>query len=301
MPSAKSTLLILLGVFAVGFCAVWLWELTRRRQWCWPTPFQALVGFIADFLDTFGIGSFATTTSLYRVRRTVADEKIPGTLNVGHTIPTVFQAFIFISKVEVEMTTLILLLGSSVLGAWLGAGVVSRLPRRRIQIGMGVALLVVVSLVVGQLLAIFPTGGESRGLDGLLLAVGVVACFLFGALMTIGIGAYAPILVTVSLLGMHVDTAFPIMMGACAFLMPVASERFVRTGAYDARAALGLTLAGVPAVLLASWLFFYLERVGQKLNLDVIKWIVVVVVIYTAVSMLRSAYVESRQKEATKA
>src|SRR5207244_1185260 len=113
--------------------------------------FQGLVGFITNFFDTLGIGSFATTTTIYRLRRAVADEKLPGTLNVGHTIPTLVQAFIYITIVEAEMKTLVLLIAASVLGAWLGAGVVTHLPKRRIQIGMGVALLVAAALILGRL------------------------------------------------------------------------------------------------------------------------------------------------------
>src|SRR4051794_41094369 len=138
MLTAKGILFVLLALFAAMFCAAWSMDLTWRKQWRLPTPFQGVVGFITNFFDTLGIGSFATTTTIYRIRRTVTDENIPGTLNVGHTIPTLVQAFIFIAVVKVEMKTLILLILASVLGAWLGAGVVSHLPRRKIQIGMGV-------------------------------------------------------------------------------------------------------------------------------------------------------------------
>ncbi|MCC6418354.1 MAG: sulfite exporter TauE/SafE family protein [Gemmataceae bacterium] len=288
MPAAKTALLILLGVIGVLFCAVWAGELTRRRGWRVPTPFQGLVGFISDFLDTLGIGSYATTTALYRLRGVVPDEKIPGTLNVGHTLPTIAQALIYITILEIEMMTLVLLIGAAVLGAWLGAGVVTRLPRHRIQVGMGIALLVATGFILGRLLDLFPEGGHALGLDGVLLAAGLAGNFVFGALMTIGIGAYAPIMIMVSLLGMNQKAAFPIMMGSCAFLMPVASVRFIRTEAYDARAALGLALAGVPAVLLAAFIV-------KDLPLDVVRWLVVVVVVYTATTMLRAAYVERRQ------
>jgi len=245
---------------------------------------------LADLLSVPGrqapralsIGSFATTTSLYRVRRVVVDEKIPGTLNVGHTLPTIAQAYIYITILKVDMATLVSMIAASVLGAWLGAGVVTRLPRRRIQIGMGLALLAAAGLFTGSLLQAFPKGGDALGLEGPYLLAALAGNFVFGALMTIGVGAYAPIMIMVSLLGMNSKTAFPIMMGSCAFLMPAASLRFIRTGTYDPQAALGLTLAGIPAVLLAAYIV-------KELPLDVVKWLVVVVVVYTAVSMLRSA------------
>jgi uncharacterized membrane protein YfcA len=289
VQTARIVLLIALAVVAAAYCWIWATALTRRRQWRVPTPFHLVVGAITDFLDTLGIGSFATTTSLYRPWRVVADEKIPGTLNVGHCLPTLTQALIYIGIIEVEIPTLVLLIVAAVLGSWLGAGFVTRMSRRTIQIGMGIALLAAAVLILLRMPMFFPSGGEALGVDGWLLAIAIVGNFIFGALMTIGIGAYAPIMVMVSLLGMNPKAAFPIMMGSCAFLMPLCSLRFIRADAYDARAALGLTLAGVPAVLVAAWIV-------KELDLAVVQWIVLVVVIYTAVMMLRSARVERLAK-----
>lgn len=278
---------MLLSVIAAGFLAVWLRALFRRAAGIRPTIFKLLVGFITNFFDTLGIGSFATTTALFRLKRVVADEKIPGTLNVGHTLPTITQAFIYVTFIEVEMATLILLIGASVLGAWLGAGVVTHWPRRRIQIGMGLALFAAALLMLGGLFNIFSGGGDALGLHGDRLAVAIAGNFAFGALMTIGIGAYAPIMIMVSLLGMNPKAAYPIMMGSCAFLMPIAGLRFIRTGMYDPAAALGLALGGIPAVLLAGLLV-------KELPLDVVRWLVLVVVFYTAASLLRAAWIEKR-------
>lgn len=165
MPVAKLTLLVLLGLMAMSFCAAWYFHLVRQGKLIRPSAYQTLVGFITDFLDTLGIGSFATTTALYRARRTVADEHLPGTLNVGHALPTIVQAFIYISVVEIEVRTLWLLIVASVLGAWLGAGVVTRWSRRKIQLGMGVALLVAAALILGRLLEFFPPGGDAPGAE----------------------------------------------------------------------------------------------------------------------------------------
>ena len=127
-----------------------------------------------------------------------------------------------------------------------------------------------------------PPGGEAIGLRGPALALAVGGNFVLGALMTLGIGLYAPCMVLISLLGMNIKAAFPIMMGSCAFLMPVASTRFARTGSFDVRAALGLALGGLPAVAIAAWLV-------KELPLDVLRWLVVGVVLYTAASLLRTA------------
>jgi len=247
-----------------------------------PTLFQLFVGFVTNFFDTLGIGSFATTTSLFKFFNLVPDELIPGTLNVGHTLPTLVEAAIYITIVQVDLRTLLLLIGASVVGAWFGAGMVSRWPRRTIQIAMGFALLAAAGLMMMAQLKLFPIGGESLGLDGLRLWLGVAGNFAFGALMTIGIGLYAPCMVMVYLLGMKPLAAFPIMMGSCAFLMPVGSVRFIRTNRYSMRAALGLALGGIPGVLLAAYLV-------KSLPLGAIRWLVVAVVVYTAARMLQSA------------
>lgn len=279
MPSPKTILLAVLALAAAAFAIVWARELTRRRQWQAPTWYESLVGFVTEFFDVFGIGSFATTTALYRLRRTVPDEKIPGTLNVGHCLPTFVQAIAFAEAIRVDQTTLIALIGASVAGAWLGAGVVARLSRRAIQLGMGVALVAAAAVLVLKASGSLPAGGEALGLEGRWLAIAAAANFVFGALMTIGIGAYAPIMILVALVGMNPKAAWPIMTGACALLMPACGVRFIHAGAYAPRAALGLTFVGIPAVLLAVPLV-------ERMSITAVYWIVVVVVLYTAATLL---------------
>jgi uncharacterized membrane protein YfcA len=279
MPSAKTTLLTLLAIIAVLYVAFWVRHVRAatgdRRK---PTLYELFVGFVTDFLDTLGIGSFATTTAFYRARQTVPDELIPGTLNVGHTLPTIAQAFIYIGVIDVDPTTLIAMIVAAVVGSLVGAPIVTRLPKRRVQQGLGYALLILCSVLIWRQLGA-PAGGAATGLSGTLFVVGITVNFVLGALMTIGVGLYAPCLLLVSLLGMNGDTGFPIMMGSCAFLMPIASATFVRRQRYSPSAALGLTLAGVPAVLIAGLI------VGN-LPLDTVKWLVAVVIIYTAISLL---------------
>jgi uncharacterized membrane protein YfcA len=252
------------------------------------------VGFLTNFFDTLGIGSFATTTTIYRLWHLVADEKIPGTLNVGHSLPTVVQALIYITIVEVEFRTLALLIVAAVGGSWIGAAIVSGLPRRQIQRGMGVALLAAAVLMVMTALNRFPGGGEALALTDTKLIVGCAINFALGALMTLGIGAYAPIMIMVSLMGMNPTAAFPIMMGSCAFLMPTASVQFIRKAKYDLRAAVGLAIGGIPGVLIAALIVW-------SLPVNYVRWLVVIVVLYTSVMLLRSSVVEGapRKKAAT--
>jgi uncharacterized membrane protein YfcA len=288
--TAKAGLFALLALVGVVFVAYWIAQ-ERKRQPPPPEPggtaprrtiVRLLIGVVTDFLDTLGVGSFATTTSLFKLGHVVDDENIPGTLNVGHSLPTLAEAFIYISVVNVEMKTLVALIGASVAGAYLGAGVVARWPRRKIQIGMGVLLFAAAAIIALRQLALVPGGGTALGIEGPRLAIGLGCNFVLGALMTLGIGLYAPCMIMVSLLGMNPTTAFPIMMGSCAFLMPVASLRFIRSGRYDLRAAVGLTMGGIPAVLVAAYIV-------KSLPLRVVQWLVVAVVIYTAAAMLRSA------------
>lgn len=273
-----------------------MWVVTARggrpdvpegREWPLPDAWRNFVGALTNFFDTLGIGSFATTTSLYKFRGTVADQDIPGTLNVGHTLPTVAEALIYVTIVEVDSGTLVAMICASVLGAWLGAGVVSHWPRRNVQVGMGAALLAAAGLMVMKQFSLFPGGGDYLNLTGAKLAMGIVGNFVLGALMTLGIGLYAPCMILVSLLGMNPKAAFPIMMGSCAFLMPVGSAQFMRAQRYDLKAALGLSIGGIPAVLVAAYLI-------KELPLDYVRVLVILVVIYTASMMLRSALVEAR-------
>jgi uncharacterized membrane protein YfcA len=247
-----------------------------------PSAFQLALGFGTNFFDTLGIGSFAPTTAAFKARRLVADELIPGTLNVGHAVPTLVEAAIIITLITVDRLTLGLLVAGSAVGAWIGAGIVSRWERRTVQRGMAAALLATATFMVLRMSGLFPGGGDALGLRGGLLVTGVLGNVLLGALMTLGIGLYAPCMGMVSLLGMNPTAAFPIMMGSCACLMPVASVRFLQTRRYDSSAALGLAIGGVPGVLLGA-LFV------KSLPLDAVRVLVILVITYTAARMWRDS------------
>jgi uncharacterized membrane protein YfcA len=250
-----------------------------------PNPGQIALGAVTNFFDALGIGSFATTTAVFRMFKMVPDRIIPGTLNVGHTLPTVVQAFIFTSIIPVDVLTLFTMIAAAVLGAWLGAGVVCRWSKRKVQIGMGAALLAAATFMFMRQMSLFPAGSEEIGVRGVKLAIALGGNFFLGALMTLGIGLYAPCMILVSLLGMSERTAFPIMMGSCAFLMPVGSLRFIREQAYSFRNAVGLGIGGVVGVYIAAKFF-------ESLNIRTVRWLVIVVVLYTAITMLLSASTE---------
>jgi len=293
-----SLLLIFLGLFAAGYLYVFIAGLlrdAREGQELAPKPSMGLVSFIANFFDTLGVGSYATTTSMVRFFKLMPDEKIPGSLNVGYVLPTMIQAYVTIHgvsglgvtvpPVEVDPLTLILLIAAAILGAWLGAGVVASLPRRKIQLGMGFCLLAAAIIMLVRLTVFHSLEVGTTGLTGVKLIIGIVGLFGLGALMTLGIGLYAPCLILVTLLGMNDKSGYPIMMGACAFLMPIAVIRFIRARAYYPPAMLSMALAGIVAVPLAFKWF-------QNLDMKWVKVVVIFVVAYAAITMLLTAYRE---------
>lgn len=285
MPPQHPTtgILLALGLFALAYAVLWARKFPGGAA-ARPKPDALLTGFVTNFFDTLGIGSFATTTSIFKFRKSMVpdDRLIPGTLNAGHTIPVVLQAFIYISVIEVEWTTLLPMILGAVAGSWFGAGIVASLPRRKVQIGVAGALLVACAVLLMRQFDLFPAGGAALGLSGWKLPTAVLCNALFAAISTLGIGFYAPCMTLVGLLGMNPTAAFPIMMGSGAFLMPVASSRFVLAGAYVPAVALGLTLGGLFGVPLAAF-------VVKSMPLTALRWLVMAVILYAALTTLRSA------------
>ena len=242
----------------------------------------ALIGFVVNFFDVLGIGAFAPQTALLKFTKQTEDRVLPGTLNVSNTIPVLIQALIFIQIVEVESITLISMLLSATAGAILGAGIVAKLPVRKIQLTMGFALLVTAFFMLSGQMSWIQGGGEAIGLTGGKLALAIGANFILGAFMTVGIGLYAPCMALVYALGMSPLVAFPIMMGSCAFLMPPASAKFIKEGAYNRKASVSMAIPGIIAALIAAFLV-------KSLPLNTLRWVVIVVIIYTSLVMFKSA------------
>lgn len=247
----------------------------------WPKT--ALIGFVVNFFDVLGIGAFAPQTALLKFTKQTKDKHIPGTMNIANTLPVLFQALIFITIIEVEPITLVTMFISAALGAVLGAGIVAKMSEKRIRLVMGFALLITAFFMMATSMEWIQGGGEAIGLKGTKLAIALVANFGLGALMTAGIGLYAPCIALVFALGMSPQVAFPIMMGSCAFLMPPASVRFIREKAYNRKAAIAMAIPGIVAVGLAAF-------VVKALPLDVLRWVVIGVILYTSGVMLRSGY-----------
>jgi uncharacterized membrane protein YfcA len=282
MNLPKAILFTALGLVNVAFVLAWIRAARRTPVRERVTATDILIGFVTDFFDTLGIGSFASTTAIFKLRGKPADELIPGTLNIGHNASAVLDTIIFVTIVAVDPLLLVLMVGSAAVGAWLGAGVATRLPRRAIQLFMGVALLIAATVLALSNLGALPVGGTAMALDGWQLYFAVGANFVFGALMSVGIGLYAPCMIMLALLGLNPLAAFPIMMGACGLVQPVAGLRFLETGRFAWGPAIGLTLGGVVGVLIAAFIV-------KQLPVTALRWLVIVVVAYASIMMLRSA------------
>lgn len=241
---------------------------------------SGIFAFGTLFFDVLGIGAFAPHTTLYRFFKQVDDRVMPGTLNAGNAIPTVLQALIFIKLIEVDTVTLVSMIIASVLGSLVGARFVARMNKKKIQLSMGFALLITSVFLTLSALGMMDLKATGYTLTGTLLYIGVGVNFLLGALMTVGVGLYSPCMALVAMLGMSTKAAFPIMMGSCAFLMPACGVTFIKEKAYNRKAAMAATLFGTVGVILAAYFV-------KSLPIDVLRWIVVVVVVYTAVSMIR--------------
>lgn len=268
----------------IAFITVWLRAVRRRNLAMRPSLGDLAIGFGTTFLDTLGIGNYAQITALFKLRGNPPDELIPGTLNVGNAIGIIFSALLFVEMIDVEpllLTSMVLAAGA---GAWIGADIVSKLPRRAIQLLMGIALLVAAGFFTMTNVGVLPPTGTAMALDGWRFTTAVAANFVLGALMCVGIGNYAPSMALLAFLGMHPIAAYPIMIASDGMLIPVASLGFVKSGRYANAVAVGLTIGGTAGVLLALPLIKKLST-----HLTVMRWVVIVVITYAAVAMLRSA------------
>jgi uncharacterized membrane protein YfcA len=244
---------------------------------------------VVCFFDTLGVGNYATTTAALRARKTVSDDLIPGTLNVGLTIPGIVEAIIYIGLIQVDLMLLISCVAASAVTGWFGAGIVSRLNIRVIRLSMGFALVMFSALFAARGLGLFPGGGSALTLEGYKFAIAVGAFAVLGGLMAGGIGMFAPAMVVLSLLGLDLKAVFPIMMTSAAFIGSASGAGFLKSQKVSMPVALGLTLAGIPAVLFAAFIV-------REISLDILRWIVVAVVLYAGISLLRSGWAAPSSK-----
>ena len=276
---------IVLAILTIWYSIVFFRDFWKHKNNLEPVSWvkTGIIGFVVNFFDVLGIGAFAPQTALLKFTKQTEDRVLPGTLNVANTLPVLIQAIIFITVIEVEPITLILMLLAAAAGAVWGAGIVSKLSEKNIRLTMGIALFITACFMFAGKMNWIQGGGTAIGLYNIKLAIAVFVNFILGALMTAGIGLYAPCMALVFALGLSPIVAFPIMMGSCAFLMPPASVKFIREGAYNRKAAMAMALPGMIAVLIAA-------LIVKSLPLDTLRWVVMVVILYTSAVMLRAAF-----------
>ena len=247
----------------------------------------SIIGFITNFFDTLGIGSFAPLTVLLRGFKQIEDKLIPGTLNVSVTIPVMIEAFVFITIIKVEKITLFLMIVAAIIGSAIGAGILSKLSEKLIQRLVGIALIITAFLLLsGQMGWIKELGvGKAIGLTGIKLIIAVLVNIALGVFQAAGIGMYAPSMALVYLLGMSPEVAFPIMMASSAFALPSASIRYIRDQAYNRKAAITITLSGSIGVLIAAFIV-------KTLDVYLLTWLVIIVIIYTGITLIKSGFNE---------
>ena len=262
-------------------------DLVRHKSEMWKEPgsnlFFMLLGLISQFLGTFGVSDFAFNTVAFRLTKSVPDKKIPGTLNAACVIPVAFMALAYITVITVDVLTLVVLIIVQTTGSYLTPRIIVRLPVDRIRLGIAVGLLCAAFFILAGKFQLIPSGGGQTGLAGLKLAVAAVALFIFGALNNIGIGSYAPTMATVYALGIDPRVAFPIMMGGCTFSCAVGSMEFIRLGGYNRKPTLWISTVGLLGVAAAVYLV-------KSMDVETIKWVVFVVVLYAALDLLGQAF-----------
>lgn len=284
--SAAHILLIIMWLFAAVFFVILVKDILAHKHELDKSKmgFNSLVSAVANFFDTLGIGSYAIATSAWKFNKSMPDNLIPGTLNVAFGIPICVEATITMTKIDVDPLTLVLMIGSAIIGSVLGAKIISRMDIMKIRVVMGVALLIVAAITLCKINAVGPFGiiGEERGLSGTMLVVGVVGNFILGILMTAGIGLYAPCMALVLLLGMSADMAFPIMMGSCAFLCPACGITFIKEGKYQRASTIPMILAGSIGVLIAGFIV-------TSLPITMLTYLVCVVMVICAILFFHDA------------
>lgn len=282
-------ILLTLGALANGFV---LLRHAADRQ-ARPRAEAVLLGAVTNFFDTLGIGSFAPTTAWFKFRRLVPDQLIPPTMIAGLTPPSMVQALIFLALLGSQVDA-VLLIGTMIaltLGGLVGAPLVYRARLWMVQGAVAVALILAGSFYALAGLGLMPIGGTAAVLPAGLTAIAIAASFVFGILLNFGIGNYAPTLAMLSLMGLDPRYCFPIMASSNALAGIVVATRHLQAGKIDLRIVLGIALGGIPAVLVAALLV-------KSMPLDVLRWMVTAVVLYTAVVMLRSATIERRKLRA---
>jgi uncharacterized membrane protein YfcA len=272
-------ILVVNGIFAFQFIRDFLKNKADALKESGHGLFLAGWSVLVFFLSTFGVSDFALSTIMYRAKKLIPDKKLPGTLNTQCVIPVAVMALAYIAVISVDTLTLVLCIIAQVSGAYIGPGIVVKLPVKVIRRFIGTGLVIAAFFIAAGKTGILPAGGSATALTGSKLMAAIIALFIFGALNNIGIGSYAPTMATIYALGMSPAVAFPIMMGACTFSVPIGSMQFIRFGQYGRKITLFASTFGIIGVLVAVY-------VVKRLNISLLQWVIAVVVLYAGLDIL---------------
>jgi hypothetical protein len=262
-----------------------------------PTAEALVLGAVVNFFDTFGIGSFAQTTAWMKFRKMVPDRLIPPTMIAGLTPPAMVESIVFLILLGVRVDP-VLLFGGAVatgVGGVVGAPLVVRAKAWIVQLTVAIGLLLAGIAFVLAIAGAMPVGGTASSLPMGLTIIAIALSFVLGLLANFGVGNYAPTLAILSLMGMDPHYCFPIMASGASLMGAGSSMKFVKVPDIDLRIVVGLTLGGIPAVLVAA-------LIVKQMDVDVLRYVITVVVFYTAAVMGRAAvrgYRDHRAEGAT--
>lgn len=280
---ALRVLQIILIVYAIIIGVIIVKDFIKNREKDMPVKMQIahyVLGFVVNFFDALGIGSFAPTCAAYSAFKMVDDDrKVPGTMNAGVAIPVIVEGLLFLSTVEVRLTTLVPMVICAIIGSLIGTRFQTKVSEKAIQLILGIALLVAAVLMLGSKFGILPGGGMAVGLTGVKLVIACVCNFILGFTLCFGVGNYAPCMCVVYFLGMSPLVSFPIMMCSGATVSPTTGILNIKAGNVNRNAIMGMTVGGIFGVLIAVYIV-------KSMSIALLQWLVIVVVIYSGITMI---------------
>lgn len=293
-------IVMILLIVAVVFCVVYFW-FTLKVKYNDPEQKKYIVavsGFTGGFTDTIGVGSFGVITGLLKGTKCIKDDsKLPGTLNVALGVSALIEAALFVGSIEVEATTLLVLLAVIIAGTFVGSFFVSKIKDPQvIKIFIGIALFMVAILMIlthPQINIINTSNlGDKKSLidQPWRIIVAAVAFFFLGMIQSFGIGLYAPSMATLSFLGLDQSVVFPIMACGSALCMLPAAYNFIKRKSYLQFTANLIAIFAIFGVVSAFLLVFIGLQMGLGMSEstfnNILKWIAIVVIFYVSISML---------------
>lgn len=276
-------IIVVNGLFAVRFFLDLIKNQHELKKETDKHVLLALATPVIFFFSSFGISDFAVSTIFYRKMKLLTDKVLPGTLNTQCVIPVAVMALAFISVIQVDIVTLVICIIAQMLGAYFGPRFVVKLSLRSMRIFIGMGLIIATVFILMGKFNLIPSGGTDTALSHTNLVIAALSLFVFGALNNIGIGSYAPTMVTIYALGMNPAVAFPIMMGACTFSVPVGSMEFIKYGQYSRKITLFAATFGVAGVLTGVYMI-------NQLDVSMLQWVVAAILFYSGTNMLMNEF-----------